>query len=631
MIKSFYTLLLFFIMTGAFAQQPVYTAANISDAMKKNAYSVKREEHIEFEVKAIDKAYYRVHKVVTVLNEAGKEELFFYEFSDQFQSLNAFAIHLFDANGKSIRKYNSSDLTKQATGEGLVPDGKVYYLNTPAPSYPVTIQIDYELKYNGLLDYPDFEVQLPEQSVEHAEFIAKIPPEMDLRFKAKNSTITPVISSEDKYKVYKWTADNLPALEYEEGSVSRESRYPKVLISPNKFALDDYEGDMTSWQNFGKWYGSLAKDAVNLTEERKQFFKNMVKDIPGDKEKIKTIYTYLQNNFRYVSIQLGIGGFKPFAADFVDKKKYGDCKALSNYVQACLAAVGIKSYQALINASYNKAPVDPDFPNNSFNHVIVCVPGATDSVWLECTSTTTDFGVLGNFTENRNALLITEDGGKLVPTPKSHASENCFSASSSITLNEDGSGSTETKLFATGEYRQEFLHDFFEQKKDDQKKFLVEDLGFLQPDEFVLDYDKTNRTVPVKLQMNIEKIPEFTAGNKQFLNPRVYSLWRYALPRAENRTQDFYFRHPFVKTDTTIYNLPAGYGLETLPKPKQINFEFGNFSSTYQYDEANKRIITTARLELDEYKIPAAKFLAAKKFFNDVLGEYSEKIVIKKL
>jgi hypothetical protein len=631
MTKFCFILLFIFTVIKLFAQPGNYDVAAITEAMKKNAYSVKREERIEFEVKAIDKAYYKVHKVITVLSEAGKDEFLFYEFSDKFHSLEEVSIQIFDSKGKSVKKYSKSDLTKQATGEGLVPDGKVYYINPPVAGYPSTIKIDYELKFNGTLDYPDFNVQLPEQSVENAVFVAKVPPELDLRFKSKNTAISPVITSDDKNKIYTWTVNNLLALEYEEGSVKGNNRFPKILISPNKFELDGYAGDMTSWQNFGKWYASLTKDAGNIPEERKLFFKNMVKDITDDKEKIKTIYTYLQNNFRYVSIQLGIGGFKPFDADFVDKKKYGDCKALSNYMQACLTAVGLKSYQALINASYNQAPVDPDFPHNGFNHDILCVLAGKDSVWLECTSNTNDFGVLGNFTENKNALLITEDGGKLVATPKSKASENRFGCNSLVTLKEDASGTATVQLTSSGEYRQDFLNYIFDQKKDDQKKFLVNYIGFLQPDDFELNYDKADKIGPVKLQLGIEKIPEFTAGNKQFLNPRIYKIWRSALPKAENRTQDFYFEHPFIKTDTTVYKLPEGYSLETLPKTKEIKFEYGSFKSNYVYDESKKTITTTARLELTEYKIPAAKFLDTKKFFNEVMAEYTEKIVVKKL
>ena len=86
-----------------------------------------------------------------------------------------------------------------------------------------------------------------------------------------------------------------------------------------------------------------------------------------------------------------------------------------------------------------------------------------------------------------------------------------------------------------------------------------------------------------------------------------------------------------IKTDTTTYRLPEGFGLETLPKSKELKFEYGSFSSTYRFDEQQKTIVTTARLVLNEYKIPVAKFSATKKFFNDVLAEYTEKIVVKRL
>ncbi len=631
MSRYFFTIAFLIVLLPSFAQPVNYNTLFIPATLKKNAHSVKREENIEFTVKSIDKASYKVHKVVTVLDEAAKDELAFVQYADKFHSLEDVTIDVLDAMGNKVRRYERSDLARQANMFDLVPDGKFYYLMIPAPTYPVTVKIDYEITYNGILNYPDYDIQLPEQSVEHAVFTAKVPAALDLRFKALNTTLAAAISQDGKNKSYTWTAKELPALEYEEGSAGGLSRYPKILLSPNKFELDGYEGDISSWKNFGYWYGSLAKGADNLSPERKEFFRSLVQHAANDKEKINILYTYLQNNFRYVSIQLGIGGFKPFEADFVDRKKYGDCKALSNYMQACLSAVGIKSYQALINAEYNKEPVEADFPYNGFNHCIVCVPMASDSIWLECTSATNDFGVLGSFTENRNALLITEDGGKLVATPRSKASENVFACTSLVTLNEDGSGKAAVSITTSGEYKQDFLQAVADQKKDVQKKFLVQQIGFIQPDEFDVQYDKMNRLAPTTIQMSIEKIPDFTAGTKFFLNPRIYKLWGYALPKAENRTQDFYFEHPMIKTDTTVYQLPAGYNLETLPKPKSISFEYGSFTSSYQYDDTKKQVITTARLILNEYKIPAAKFAVTKKFFNDVLAEYAEKIVIKRI
>src|SRR5204863_1638703 len=112
-----------------------------------------------------------------------------------------------------------------------------------------------------------------------------------------------------------------------------------------------------------------------------------------------------------------------------------------------------KSYVAIINAEYDQEPVDPNFPKNEFDHAILCVPGQKDSVWLECTSPTSEFNELGTFTENRYALLITDAGGVLVPTPKSRYSSNTLFSTTTISMADDLSASTETIFTAKGEYR----------------------------------------------------------------------------------------------------------------------------------------------------------------------------------
>lgn len=616
-----------FIGLNASKAQSIQNLPPITALLKKDAHSVVREESLVFEIKAINKAYYKVHEVVTILDEMGKNRLFFAEYEDKFRSLEDVTIRVFDASGSVVKKYVKKDMTSINAGDGLVTDSKYFYLTIPAASYPITVEYNFEIKYSGSLNYPDYDVQQPKQAVQNSNFTVIVPTDLDIRYKEKNISLPPAIRTEGSKKIYTWTVNDMPALIYEEGSVSSESMYPKIILSPNKFEMDGYEGDMSSWEKFGEWYGSLAKQSIDLPEQRKQFFKTLVKDAASDKEKTAIIYKYLQQNFRYVSIQLGIGGFKPFQASSTDKTKYGDCKALSNYTQACLDAVGIKSYQGLINARYNKEPVDPSFPHNEFNHVILCVPIQNDSIWLECTSNTNEFGVLGSFTENRNALLITENGGKLVATPKSMAVNNTFSTNCFISLKEDGSGSAKVLLHTTGEYVRHFITS---EKKDDQKKYIVNELGFIQPDDFSLT-EKNKANAEYIIDFEFEKIPSFTAGNKMFLSPRIYKIWSANLPDASKRTQDFYFPHPFLKNDTTTYHLPVDYTIEALPETKKIDFEYGNFRSLYVYDKEKNEVSVVTHLELTNYHIQAKKFKEAKTFFDAVLAEYNSKIVIKKI
>lgn len=602
-----------------------WDASAIPDSMKKGAILVMREESKMLDIKSINKAYYKRHEVYTILNENGKDNLTLLEITDPFHSIEDFSVKMYDASGKLLKKYNKKDLQYVYAGDGLITDTKYNILNLHTTGYPVTIEYNSEMLYSGSIQYPAFFLQTPEQSLISGNYVVSVPADLDIRYKILNSNIKPEVKSEGNLKIYTWVASQMAALKYEEMAVSEESRYPAIIIAPNRFELDGVEGDMSTWNNFAKWYGGLSKSTINMDEEKKLFFNNLVKDAKTDREKAEIIYHYLQNNFRYVSIQLGIGGFRPFTAMVTDKNKYGDCKALTNYTQASLAVVGIKSYQALINGGQNKQAIDPSMSYNGFNHVILCVPNNKDTIWLECTSNSNDFGVLGSFTENKNALLITGDGGELIHTPTSKPEENTLTTKSNVVISSEGEATATVNISTTGEYKG---FQFTRENKDNQKMILLHYFGFPEPDFF--EIKNGNEKGQYKLNMEIEKLPSLIASEKMFINPRLYKVWKNPLPSAANRTQDVYFPNPFIKQDTTIYKLPAGYKPETLPAKRELNTKYGQFVTQFSFDEATGELTSICKLTLRFHIIPAADYGEMKTFFDSVANEYNSKIVIKK-
>jgi Domain of Unknown Function with PDB structure (DUF3857)/Transglutaminase-like superfamily len=622
------TFLLILASQYGFSQQTNLDVKFIPDSLLKNAHSVMREETDNFELYDVDAAKLTVHQVVTVLDAEGKSELDFEIASSAFERLDDAEIKVFDAHGLPVNRYRLKEIGSESFGEGLVEDGKIYYFRVTAPSYPITVEYDYVIKYKGTLIYPEYQIQDPDQSVQFSQFVATVPSNLDLRFKSENIKLLPSINSSGDHKVFTWTIQNVRPIPDEEGAAKYDADYPQILLAPGKFSMDGYQGDLSSWKSFGEWYDNLAEGTDDLSEATKAGLQKMVAGIEDEKEKIKIIYQYLQHNFRYVSIQLGIGGFRPLNASFVDQKKYGDCKALCNYMQACLEAIGIPSRQALVNAEYNSQPVDPTFPMNGFNHVILCVPLKNDSVWLECTSNITEFAQLTSFTENRYALLITPDGGKLVRTPDSKSDENTFSCNTRVELNEDGSGSFKSRLKMSGEYREQLIHYVINEDKDEQKKFLVNYLGFIQPDDFDIQSVPGQDSTSVIFTASEEKIPEFMAGSKMFLNTRLYKIWRTDLPLDSERRMPFYFNCPFIRTDTTVYHLPAGYSPEDLPQPRDEQFKYGSYKTSYLYDEKSNTITTYATLILLKNVIPPGDFFSTVRFFSDVIDELTQKIVV---
>ena len=124
------------------------------------------------------------------------------------------------------------------------------------------------------------------------------------------------MKDDGKKKSYTWHVKNMKPVSAEQGAANSAYIYPSVKLAPNKFSYYGYKGDLSSWKNYGLWIKQLYAGLDQLPDDRKTFFNDLVKNATDDKEKIGLIYNYLQRNFRYVSIQLGIGGFKTFFSKF---------------------------------------------------------------------------------------------------------------------------------------------------------------------------------------------------------------------------------------------------------------------------------------------------------------------------
>jgi len=519
-------LLLNGIIVCSYAQKNIYSALTIPDSLRRNADVVVREEIIKLTIKDKNTARYEVRKVITIMNEQGKQYLDFYWFSYQFRVLEDAEIKLYDLLGNKKNSYSKKEMNSQNYGEGLVPEGKLTYFSVNAPSFPFTVEVIYAEKYRGVFNLPEYKMQLPWQSVQHSSFEVEVPSDLGVRYKLLNTDNKPLITINGSKESYKWEISDLQAYKLEKHSGSSDNYVPQVLFAPNKFQLDDYEGDMSTWKGFGDWYNSVYLKTTQLKEDRKQFYKTLVKDESTDIGKARLLYNYLQHNMRYVSIQLGIGGLQPFPASFVDDKKYGDCKALSNYLKSALDAVGVKSNVVIIEGSTNPGNVYQDFPAHYFNHVILCIPQPKDSIWLECTSTTLPFAELGTWTENRKAMMVTADGGVLINTPVSTYQSNTGSIYTVIDVNEEGGAKVNLRYNLQGDDRNDMLMYFHDLKDDEKRKFFISNMEWKHPD--VLDISNSkNKDHPyiVTANMEYEKIYSFNAGSKLFFESRLYPIF----------------------------------------------------------------------------------------------------------
>jgi hypothetical protein len=610
----------------------LYIAAAIPDSLKDKANSVTRYSSDQIFIKGLDKIVAKHHSIITILNEKGDDDarLILY-YDKKFNSVNSVEMVVYNAGGIQVKKYHKSDMYDRAAIDGMsiITDSRLLALSHTVASYPATIEVTFETSTNSYLDLGQWQYQEPEKAVQYSEYSVLAAPESGFRYKNSNTTLKPQKTMVDGMNKYTWTVSSLKAVKPEEEAVSWQV-FPHIFFATKNFQYGGLPGDISNWQIYGKWQQALNADVCTLSAQRIEEIKAMTANLKSDKEKARFLYSYLQQNMRYVSIQLGIGGLKPFPAMFVDQKKYGDCKALSNYMSALLKAVNIPSYYAMIRAGANEEPADATFPSDPFNHVILCVPFKGDTTWLECTSNTNSFGSLGAFTENRNALVITENGGVLINTPKSTMQANQFNSEVHITFNDDGGAKAKVKILSTGGYRDAYIN-MASLKTDEQKEHLIRTLNMKQP-TFIECRPVTDNAGVKELAIDLEfdKFCDISAGNKMFYRPRAFDLWETTLPVIEHRKNDFYFEHPMQKSCITVIDLPPGFEIETLPANQSLHFSYGNYDVKYAYDAVKNQVTSTTLFNLNNQRIPAAKYTEMQQYMETIAKAQNKKLVIRR-
>ena len=164
----------------------------------------------------------------------------------------------------------------------------------------------------------------------------------------------------------------------------------------------------SSWEEVGRWYAGLEKERRVPSKEVRDKAHALTKGLTTDLEKTEVLYDFVAQNFRYVSLSLGLARYQPQPAADLRRNQYGDCKDKNTLLAALLEAEGLHSSSVLIN-SFRK--LDPDVPSPSqFNHVITMLPLATDEVWLDATTEVAPFRLLAQSLRKKQALVIPPDG-----------------------------------------------------------------------------------------------------------------------------------------------------------------------------------------------------------------------------
>lgn len=607
-----------------------YGITSIPPQLLKNANAVIRNSEQKSVINSVSQVDSYFTRAVTIMNKAGDDYAALKIPYDKTNRVSDIKVRTFDAFGKLSKTYSKKDFSDFSASEGfeLYTESRMLFLKIISTNYPFTVELSYKEDSSDTAFLNPFSTFYGyNASIENSSYSFVNKSGSRLRKRIKNTDYGTIALEGD---------DNNFSVSYKNVPAVLEEKYapnPVVLMPRAEFALDTFtlkgkQGNMSNWQNFGKWYNELLEPVSKITPEIQQEVNSL--NLQGTtEEKVKTIYQYMQNKTRYVFVALGIGGWQPMIAEDVRKKSYGDCKALTNYMRVLLKAAGIPSYYSVIYMDETPKFFDKDFPRMDGNHVILCVPTEKGNIWLENTSQRIAYNHLSYRTMDRNVIMIKDNSAEIVDTPKSLTENNKEILRIKAKISENNVLEVSSHFSYSGG-----LYDMWmpllsltpvEQK--DAIKHRYDNLQFSSIDLRDVTNDRDNALIKFDLNFKADNYSK-SLGSDIYFRAIPFLDSDFYLDSSERKLP---IEIPFGFTDDyeIEYTIPDNYRFAENPLPVTIDSEFGNFSM--EFITQDKKLLIKRKFMLKKGVFPPDKISNYINFRKQANKIDNSKILITKI
>jgi hypothetical protein len=507
-----------------------------------------------------------------------------------------------DKYGNVVRKLNKNEIkTRNAiSGFSLYEDNFIKTFQLKYNIYPYKIVYSFQITYSDFFILFSWNPQYGRQlNINRFKISVEVPPNYPVKYRQR-AVNEPQINKGETAVQYVWTGSYKSAKKEIEAGESE--RQPEITVLPLMFKYGE-KGSWESWTSFGDWIVTLNRNMDVLPPNEKQNIDRLLSGITDKREKIRILYNYLQKYTHYINVKIDIGGLKSYPASYVSSNKYGDCKALSNYMKSMLAYAGIPAYYTLIYGGYRSENIDKSFPNQVFNHIIVTVPLDNDTIFLECTDKNIPCGYVGTFIQDRDAFMIIPGGSRFIKTP----ALTCDNVLSKRVIRIDEANNAEIEMVCRGEEYEKINYLFREDDKEQTDKYV----------QTRILSDISSNVVAWKISESKNEQPEITLkANARLQNPVkkygnnwVLPNFSHELPAfeiPEKRTEEVRIHFPIFLQDSIYYKLGVDSQFR-LPDSVAIHTKYGSYTIKYKMTDDNNMLITkemliqSGKYTLDEY------------------------------
>jgi len=518
---------------------------------------------------------------------------------------------------RGARVYRADGKVDEAieTGEGAADNpaistytsARAYYVHFPRLNPKDVVEILYRVEdvapRNAFADYfGEVDYLQSSEPIARAEYVLLTPKSRTFYFnEPRVPNLTRTEEEAGGLRVFHFVAADVPPIVPETSQPPYGELLGHVHVSTYR-----------SWDEMARWYWGLVKDQFVADDEVRLRAAEATKGITDERAKVRAVYDYVVEKTRYVALEFGIHGFKPYSCSQIFARGFGDCKDKATLIVTMLKELGIPATIVIVRTG-----MKGDFETSPaslapFDHAIAYVPSL--DLYLDGTAEYTGATELPTMDRGALAIQVNEGQPKLVHLPDPPASESVTTRKVEVSEAADGASQIDWRLTVTGAAAGSFRQRYH--VASSRKDRLAEDLsgelaGLAITQVDANDMDDIEQPVNLRVRARSQELGRREQDTVSLpAGPRRHLVRDWA-PLSERHLDVRLHAKATSVSDWTLRVAP-GKHVVSAPQPAEVRTPFGSVRVTSETSGGTVHVVTT--VTLDQTRIPASDYAAFRAF-----------------
>jgi tetratricopeptide (TPR) repeat protein len=544
----------------------------------------------------------------------------------------------FEADSESVqlrgaRVYRADGKIDEAieTGEGAADNpalstytsARAYYVHFPRLNPKDVVELLYRVEdvaqRNAFADYfGEVNYLQSSEPIARAEYVLLTPKSRTFYFNEPHvPNLTRTVDESGDLRTYRFVATDVPPVLPETAQPPYGELLGHVHVSTYK-----------SWDEMARWYWGLVKDQFVADDEVRLRSAEATKGLTDERAKVRAVYDYVVEKTRYVALEFGIHGFKPYSCSQIFARGFGDCKDKATLIVTMLKELGIQATIVIVRTGLKGDFETYPASLAPFDHAIAYVPSL--DLYLDGTAEYTGSTELPTMDRGALALQINEGQPKLVHLPDPPASESVTSRKVDVVETAEGGAQVDWRLSVSGAAAGSFRQRYH--VASSRKERLAEDLGgelagLTISQVEANDLDNIEEPVNLHVKARSQEIARREGETLSFpAGPHVHLVRDWAT--LSDRKLDLRLRAKATTVSDWTLHVPVGMRVVSAPPVADVKTPFGSVHVTAEVTGSSVHVVTT--VTLDQTRIAAHDYQAFRAFCEAGDRALGQRLVVSK-